>query len=231
MQKRIFLGINIFIIIAVFIGNFFYQRAGFTLGLKSLCSILFASLGIINLIYAYITKQKNMKFFIFMSLGLLLAMAGDIILGFNFIIGAATFALGHVCYFIAYFMYSRLKRLDLIIIIVLAILASLFVGFFPLLEFDNLLMKIVCVIYAIIISIMVGKAIGNAIAFRNSVTIIIAVGSILFFISDLMLVFNWFMNCGKWSSHLCMATYYPANCALAFSMLMYIFKEKEEQLF
>jgi len=231
MQKKIFLGINIFIIIGVFICNFFYQMTGFGLLLKSVCSVGFAILGIINLAYAFMTKQKNIKFFIFMSSGLMLAMAGDIAIAFNFIIGAAIFALGHVCYFVAYLMYRKFDKLDAILTGAIAIFSVLFLAFFPLLDFGGLLMKIVCIIYAIMISAMVGKSIGNAIAYKNVVSIIIAVGSILFYVSDFMLVFDRFSNAGMWSSYLCMAAYYPANCALAFSMLMYIFTEKEEQLF
>ena len=79
-------------------------------------------------------------------------------------------------------------------------------------------MRIVCLIYALIISFMLAKAIGNFVKERNTVTIIIFVGSILFFFSDLMLVFDWFMGMGRVSGLLCMSIYYPAECLLAISV-------------
>ena len=87
-------------------------------------------------------------------------------------------------------------------------------------------MKWVCLVYAIIISSMVGKALGNFIRNKNIVTIILAIGSSLFFFSDLMLVFDWFMGMGRISGLLCMATYYPAECLLAFSVFAVNFKNK-----
>lgn len=44
------------------------------------------------------------------------------------------------------------------------------------------------------------------------------IGSILFFFSDLMLVFDWFLSMGRIAGILCMSTYYPAQCLFAFSV-------------
>ena len=225
MSKKLIFILNVLLIVIVSIGNLFYQLNDFNFSLKCFCSICFSLIGIINLAYAIKLKKNNIMFYIFMAIGLFLAMLGDILLEFDFIIGATTFALGHIGYFIAYFIYNKSNKLDYIIITCLALFSVLFIGFFPLLEFDSLLIKIVCIIYAIIISIMLGKAIANALIKRNIATIIIAIASALFFFSDLMLVFNWFMDAGRWSSNLCMATYYPANLLLALSMYINIIKE------
>ena len=76
----------------------------------------------------------------------------------------------------------------------------------------------VCIVYALIISLMLGKAIGNLIKEQNALTITIATASTLFFFSDLMLVFDWFIGLWNWTDHACMGTYYPALCLLAFAM-------------
>ena len=79
-------------------------------------------------------------------------------------------------------------------------------------------MQIVCLVYALIISLMVGKAISNFVKERTVLTATVLVGSILFFFfSDLMLVFDWFMGIGRIAALLCMSTYSPAECILAFS--------------
>jgi len=46
------------------------------------------------------------------------------------------------------------------------------------------------------------------------------VASILFFFSDLMLVFDWFIGLWSWTDHACMGTYYPALCFLALAMFL-----------
>jgi hypothetical protein len=65
---------------------------------------------------------------------------------------------------------------------------------------------------------MLGKAVANLIIEPIGVNILIAMGSFLFFFSDLMLVLNWFVGKWKWTANACMGTYYPALCILAFSM-------------
>ena len=96
------LAVNLAAIATIFVLNFFYQSNGFDYTLKCICSGLFALLGLINLGYALKTKQPNTKFYIGMSAGLVLAFLGDYLIGKDFIVGAATFALGHICFVVAY---------------------------------------------------------------------------------------------------------------------------------
>ena len=71
---------------------------------------------------------------------------------------------------------------------------------------------------------MLGKAIGNFIREKNTVNGTIALASVLFFFSDLMLVFDWFAGGGRITGLLCMGTYYPAECLLAISGLIGCFE-------
>ncbi len=224
--QKIMLAVNLFIIATIFVLNYFYQSNGFDFTLKCICSGSFALLGLINLGYALKTKQRNMKFFIGMSAGLVLAFLGDYLIGYDFIIGAATFALGHVCFVVAYCLMQKLKTLDFIISGVLFLGAATFLLFSPLLTFDQPIFRVVCIVYALIISFMLGKAVGNFIREKNSVTGTIAVASGLFFFSDLMLVFDWFIGRWSWTDNACMGTYYPALCLLAFSMFLYAKADK-----
>ena len=88
----------------------------------------------------------------------------------------------------------------------------------PCFDFGSETFKWICVSYAFVISLMLGKAIANLICTPNAVTALIAAGSFLFFFSDLMLVFAWFGGFPGWTNNACMAAYYPALCTLAFSM-------------
>ena len=56
-MKKIFYIINFLLTLAVFVGNYFYLTEG-GLMLKALCSSGFASLGLLNLLYALLNKKK-----------------------------------------------------------------------------------------------------------------------------------------------------------------------------
>ncbi len=218
--QKIFFSINVIFICAIFVLNYFYQSNGFDYTLKCVCSMGFALLGMVNLCYAFLSKQANKRFYIGMATGLFLAMLGDVIINHNFIIGTAVFALGHISFVVAYCFLQRIKWLEIAIGGVVFIGAGAFLLFCPLLSFDEPIFRIVCIIYALIISLMLGKAIADFVRERNAVCGIIAIASVLFFTSDLMLVFDWFIGRWSWTNEVCMATYYPALCMLAFSMLI-----------
>ena len=220
MKNRIMLAVNALIISAIFVMNYFYQRNGFDFTLKCICSGSFALLGVINLCHAIAEKHAGRRFHIGMSVGLILAFLGDVLIGYDFIVGAATFALGHICFVIAYCFMQRMQKLDYAISGILFLGCLIFLLFCPLLRFDAAVFRIVCIAYALIISTMLGKALGNFIRERTPVSATIAAASSLFFFSDLMLVFDWFIGLWSWTDHACMGTYYPALCLLALAMFL-----------
>ena len=217
-MKKNFNILNLCLIIAVLIGDVFYMIYG-TLLIKSITSAGFVLLAAINLFYALKNKTPHKKFCITMLVGLFFAMMGDIILEVHFVFGAALFAVGHVFYFVAYTFLSKFKWEDLIYAIVILVVVVPFILFVPIFDFGGVFMQIVCVAYAIIISCMVSKSISNFIQNKSRLNLIIMVGSILFMFSDLMLLLNVFANLPRVIGILCLATYYPAECLLAYSIL------------
>ena len=217
-SQKIMLAINMIVIATIFVLNYFYQSNGFDFTLKCTCSGLFALLGLVNLGYALKTKQGHTRYYVGMAAGLVFAFLGDYLIGYDFIIGAATFALGHVCFVVAYCFIEKLKTLDYVISGLLFAAATAFLLLSPFLTFDEPVFRVVCIVYALIISTMLGKAIGNFARNKNLVTGVTAFASALFFFSDLMLVLAWFGGFPHWTNNLCMGTYYPALCLLAFSM-------------
>lgn len=222
MKNKAVYYVNILLIIGIFVGNYIYQSNGFDFTWKMICSGTFAVLGIINFIYALSNKCPNLKTAAFLAMGSVFAFLGDAMINRDFIIGAALFALGHVLFVVAYFLYEKLRKLDLIISGALIAATVCFILFCPLLEFDVPVFKYVCLVYAMIISFMVGKAVGNAVHRKNKFVYVVAAGSGLFFFSDLMLLFDWFMNCSGWSARACMGTYYPGVCALVFAIYVLV---------
>lgn len=215
-MKKTFGILNLLLAIAILIGDVFYLTVG-GLTIKMLCSCGFVVIGIVNLLYAVASKQEKLRYPIILQAGLILAMLGDYYIGSQFILGAALFALGHVCFFIGYAVRTGYQVRDLLVSAVIFVCAAAFLMFCPLLSFSEPLLRWVCLAYALIISLMTGKAVSDLMRERNKVSIVTAVGSILFFFSDLMLSLRWFGGMGTWSSVLCMATYYPAVILIAHS--------------
>ena len=219
--------INIFITIAVFIGNYFYQSLGFSYPIKIMCSSGFAIMGIVNMCYARKHLVEN-KVMIFMTLGLVFAFLGDVAINPNFILGVIFFALGHVFFVVSYLVYKELEKVDIFFSGALGVFSIGFILLFPYIVFDVAPLKYVVLVYAAIISVMVGKSVGNAFRDKTMFTGMIAVGSVLFFISDMMLLLAWFSTIeGRWTSNVCMAAYYPALCLLAGSMVVYMQKKSK----
>lgn len=222
MEIRRLAIINIVITIMVFIGNCFYQSLRFNYVLKIICSSGFALIGIINMAYAY-KRIANKKVLLFMAFALIFAFLGDVAINPNFILGVIFFALGHVFFVTSYLVYRKLDRLDAILSICLGIFSVGFILVFSYIVFDVAVLKYVVIVYAVIISVMVAKSVGNAIREKDMFTGMIAIGSILFFISDMMLLLAWFSTIeGRWTSNVCMGTYYPGLCLLAGAMVVYI---------
>ncbi len=238
-NKKYFLIANIILALLVLVGDACYIKFG-ELWLKGVTSAGFVIIGGINLAYlilnknifdksqagfASINKKRLSLFPIIMLVGLVFAMAGDIVLNVHFIGGAVLFAIGHVFYFASYCFLSKFKWIDLLYGAIIFVPSVLFITLAPIFKFD-VLMEVVCVVYAIIISCMVGKAISNLVRERNLLNLLIVIGSALFFFSDLMLLLNVFASLPRVVDILCLATYYPAQCLLAFSI--FIYGEKKE---
>ncbi len=166
----------------------------FTIIIKCMTSILF-------LVTAWISYKRNPhspKFFKLMFAGLFFSFLGDAFLAFDttgeglaFIFGVASFALGHIMYILGYTNQCKFRLQDLIIFLGY-LCPTLFIIFF--INFDFKDMQLLVIIYAFIISFMVGKSFGMRSYYAQnpfSVTCLIT-GSLLFFVSDCLLLFLFF---------------------------------------
>lgn len=215
--QEITLILNIALILGVVLGDICYMSLGTTV-IKGVTSGLFVLLGMVNLTYVLVNHPQNFRFPLTMVVGLVFAMLGDILLNIEFTVGAILFAIGHVCYFLAYTFNVKFQWRDLFYGLALFVPAFIFIMCFPLFKFGGAFMQSICVFYALIISVMVGKAMINCRKERNCRNVLILIGSLLFFFSDLMLLLNVFGDLPKFVDLLCLATYYPAQCCLAYAI-------------
>ncbi len=225
-MKKLSVKANAIMLTLILIFDVCYMFKGGLL-FKSIASLMFVITGLINLNYC-IKNKTNLKFPIWMIAALIFAMLGDILLVLNFYLGTAAFALGHILYFISYCMLEKMNRRDLLWGISISAFSLSVILFTPFLSFDSTLMQGVCCAYAVIISFMVGKTISNLLKKKNVTNIIIVIGSMLFFISDFMLMLQLFGDISV-AGKLCLATYYPAQFLLAFSLFVYAFTNLVEK--
>ena len=231
-MKKSFFIINIILGLLTIISDVFYALYG-GLWLKGVTSTGFVLIGLVNLVYVLLIKDRNIKFACFMLVGLVLSLVADIVLNIHFMIGAVIFALAHVLYIVSYSVISKYHWKDLIPAAIIFVPSALVITLVPLFDFGGILMEVVCVVYALIISLMVGKSVSNLIKEKSVSNLIIMIGSILFFISDLMLLFNVFgsveANVALIFDNLCLATYWPAQVLLAYSIYHKTTEKKKEE--
>ena len=216
-MKKLFFLLNIILAALVVASDVCYIIYG-GLWLKSITSAGFVLIGLLNFIFTLKTNSKHKKFALIMLIALVFAMAGDIVLNLHFIGGAILFAVGHIIFFFAYSCLGKITWVDLAIGLGLFVPSLLVLLLVPSFDFGGIMMQIVCICYALIICLMVGKALSNLIKEKSLTNIIILIGSVLFFFSDLMLVFDVFSSASAICGILCLATYYPAEILLGYSI-------------
>lgn len=225
-KKRLFQILNLLLLALAMVCLFRYdQRGGLTL--KGITSSWFVALGLVNLVYSFGVSARKVRVVVLTVIGLALAMAADILLGIHFMTGTALFAAGHLFYFAAYCALDRFCTKDLIPVAAAGILSLICVLGTPYIRVHDPVMKRLLILYAVIISCMLGKAIGNVLKKASRTRWLLLIGSALFWFSDLMLALNLFGSGGRLASHLCLYTYWPGQYLLAHTLFHYVEDHRE----
>lgn len=208
--------INFVLIVGVFVFNALYLHnwkngVPNSIHFKFVSSSCFATLGLINLLFVCLRKRDKLNFSIAAAIALVLCMAGDVAIEYQFIAGAACFALGHVAFVISFYFLKKFHWLDLVCSFVFAIPAVLFLILFKGFTFRDEVLRYVCAIYAMIIGFMFGKSLSNLIQSQTKLNISIFVAATLFVVSDACLLMELFTPLdGTITGLCCMAIYCPA---------------------
>lgn len=220
-MKNLFHIGNILLLICAMNALVCYDHFG-GLGMKGVTSSCFVLLGLTNLFYARKAGMKKSSILLWIFLGLFLGMCADVLLGIQFILGILAFALGHICYLIAFCMLEKPCRRDLGFILPIAAVSLFAVAGTPFIQIEDPFLKKLLLVYAIIIACMLGKAISNLRLRRSTFRWLICLGSAMFWFSDLMLAIDLFGNGSRITWILCSYTYWPAQNILAYSMFHFI---------
>ena len=219
--KQIFLVMNIILLLLAMTCLVYYDYQG-GLWLKGVTSSWFVMLGFVNLIYSRKMGCKNSHVPLLMVLAMFLGMVADVLLGIQFIVGTVVFALGHVVYSAAFCALKKFTCRDLYIIIPVGAVSLFIVLGTPYIQVEDPAMKLILVCYAVVISCMLGKSISNLLVDRSPSGWLQAIGSSLFWFSDLMLALALFGSGGKAASFLCTYSYWPGQSLLAHSLFHFV---------
>lgn len=209
---------NILLMLAIVIGGIAYYSTHY-LTVKTVASLLFVALGTVNWLYVRKAGHENKGFAFVMVVALFFAMLGDVVLEINFMGGALIFAVGHVFYFLAYCRLIKLEAKDLVPSAFIFLFAAALILFLPIFDFGGIVMQVVCLVYALIIACMLGKAFSNCRKKLSVLSLLLLLGSFWFFFSDMMLLFSHFADVPKIMGLLCVNTYYPAQAILSYAVL------------
>ena len=185
------------------------------LWLKGVTSSWFVLLGTVNLWGARKLPWKQLRVFVLIVAGLLCGMCADVLLGVAFFAGIGVFALGHVLYLAAFFCLEKLCRRDVWIFLPFAAVSVFAVVGTPWIIVEDPVLRKLLVGYALIISAMLGKAVSNLISRPGPCRWLLAVGSLLFWFSDLMLAVDMFGQPSRLTWILCSYSYWPAQNIIA----------------
>ena len=214
MKKDTIKTVNILLLLCAAVCLVCYDIFG-GLWLKGVTSSWFVVLGAVNLRAARQLPRKTLRAFILLEAGLFCGMCADVLLGVVFFAGVGAFALGHILYLAAFCCQEPFRRRDLAFCLPVAAVSFFLILGTPWISVADPVMRPVVLVYALIISAMVGKAVSNLIRQPGTFRWLLAIGSILFWFSDLMLLIDMFGTPSRLTWILCSYTYWPAQNILA----------------
>lgn len=187
--------------------------------LKPIATLLVIAIALL----AFLRPTFDMAYLIGVLVGLLFSFGGDMALMFPqnrkaFMIGLALFLLAHVAYTVVFVLVGSLSGWDLFSSLVLLVIG---VAFFRLIQPNLGAMNLPVLVYMVVISLMVNRAVSTLASPQIGLTqaLLVVFGAILFYISDLILAAGRFWK--PWKYHrISLAFYYSGQLLIALSVVV-----------
>lgn len=187
--------------------------------LKPIATLLVIAIALL----AFLRPTFDMAYLIGVLVGLLFSLGGDMALMFPqnrkaFMIGLALFLLAHVAYTVVFVLVGSLSGWDLFSSLVLLVIG---VAFFRLIQPNLGAMNLPVLVYMVVISLMVNRAVSTLASPQIGLTqaLLVVFGAILFYISDLILAAGRFWK--PWKYHrISLAFYYSGQLLIALSVVV-----------
>jgi uncharacterized membrane protein YhhN len=180
--------------------------------LKPLCTLLVIAMALLS----FREPAHNSTYSLGVLVGLLFSFGGDVALMFQeqrkaFMLGLVLFLIGHIAYAIVFGLLGRASALDVASALVLALLGA---GFYLLLRPNLGRMRLPVIVYIVVISLMVDRAVSTQASplFSSGQASMVTAGAALFYISDVILAAARFWK--PWPYHRISLAFYYAGQAL-----------------
>ncbi len=166
---------------------------------------------------AFLEPTQNLIYTVGVLIGLIFSLGGDVALMFEnrraFLLGLISFLLAHIAYTITFTALTGFSALDVVSTILLVILG---VGFYRFIAPNLGTLRVPVIVYIIVISVMVNRAIATLASpiFGQAQAAMIALGAILFYISDMLLAAARFWRPFRYH-RISLAFYYAGQLLLA----------------
>jgi len=174
---------------------------------------------------SFLEPTHNVIYSTGVLLALVFSLGGDIALMFKekrkaFSAGLGLFLVAHIIYAVIFITLGRFSPWDILSTIILLVIA---VGFYKLIQPNLGAMKGPVILYILVISVMVGRAVStfSSPVFTNGQAMMIALGSILFYFSDMILAANRFWIPWKYN-RVGLAFYYTGQLLIALAASYFI---------
>jgi uncharacterized membrane protein YhhN len=174
---------------------------------------------------SFLEPERNAIYTIGVLFGLLFSLGGDIALMFQekrraFQVGLGLFVVAHIAYSVIFSLLGRYSAWDAISTVILIVAGA---GFYRLIKSGLGSLKEPVIAYIVVISFMVSRALSTFMspAFHTGQALMISIGALLFYFSDVILAANRFWR--PWRYHrVNLVLYYCGQCLIALSASYFV---------
>ncbi len=174
---------------------------------------------------SFLKPAQNQTYAVGVLLGLLLSFGGDMALMFQesrkaFVVGLVLFLLAHVAYAVVFALLGCSSAWDVLSALVLLAVG---VGFYTLIKSNLGPMRVPVIVYIVVISVMVNRAVSTLVSpvFGGGQAVMVTVGAVLFYISDVILAAGRFWK--PWKYHrISLAFYYSGQLLIALAASYFV---------
>ena len=186
---------------------------------RKITNVIIVLVAVFNLIYYFFRFKKIKVYQVVLLVGIIFSCLADGLLNLDFKVFLTLFLTGHLMYIVAFYSVKKFHYLDIIFSLIIFVFSASIILFVPIFNFYQDYIKYLCLIYALVLSVVVGKSFSNLILNKKPLTIVMFIGSIMFYISDFVLLFNMFATHNIILDVLCLSIYYPSVMIFSNSLL------------
>jgi len=189
--------------------------------LKPLCTLLVIAMAL----WSWREPVHNGTYSLGVLVGLLFCFGGDVALMFQeqrkaFMLGLVLFLIGHLVYATVFHLLGGSSWLDIVTALLLTLAGA---GIYLLLKANLGPMRLPVIVYIVVISLMVSRAVSTPAGplFSGGQAAMVIVGAVLFYISDVILAAARFWK--PWPYHrISLAFYYAGQALLALAASYFV---------